>query len=65
MKRLEMILVEKIKKTEGKDKEVVKEMENTRVKILRGNEWEIEGDLILKKRKIYMLKNKELTLEVI
>jgi len=60
-----MILVEKIKKTGGKDKEVVKEMEKAKVKILRGNEWEIEGELILKKRKMYMSKNKELTLEVI
>ena len=61
-------LVEKIKRARGKDEEVVKfveEMKNAGVKILKRDEWEIEGELVLKKRKRYMPKNKELQLEVI
>jgi len=47
-------LVEKIKRARGKDEEVMKfveEMKNVGVKILKRNEWEIEGELVLKKRK--------------
>jgi len=35
------------------------------VKILRGNEWQIEEELVLKKRKVYMLKNEKLRMEII
>jgi len=66
------MLVEKIKRTREKDKEVVKivkEIKNTEVKTgmkaLRGGEWEINGELMLKKGKVYMLKNKKLRLKVI
>ena len=38
-------MIEKIKKTE--------------IRNLRGDEWEIEGDLVLKERKVYIPKNKE------
>jgi len=51
-----------------KDKKVVKiveEMKNTGVKVLRGDEWQVEGDLVLKKRKVYVPKNKELRIEII
>jgi len=32
---------------------------------LRGGKWEIKEELMLKEEKVYMLKNKELRLEVI
>jgi len=38
---------------------------NSDIRALRGNEWKIEGDLILKGEKVYMLKNEKLRLEVI
>ena len=37
----------------------------TGVKVLRGDKWQVEGDLVLKKRKIYMLNNKKLRVEII
>jgi len=43
-----MILVENIKKARGKDKKIIKvveKMKKTRVKALREDEWEIEGEL--------------------
>ena len=44
---------------------VVEEMKKVEVKMLRGDEWEIEGELVLKEEKIYVLKDKKLRLEVI
>ena len=35
------------------------------VKILREEEWKIERDLVLKKRKVYIPKNKVLRVEII
>ena len=32
-------------------------MKNARVKELRGDEWQLEGDLVLKEGKIYILKD--------
>jgi len=64
----EVELVEKIKKVRSKDKDVVRvveEMKKTGVKELRGNEWKIEGDLVLKERKVYVPKDEELRVEVI
>ena len=52
----------------GKDEEVVKvvkEMKKAGVQNLRGDEWEIKGELILKKGKVYMLKDEELRMEII
>ena len=40
-------------------------MKKAEVKVLRGNEWEIERDLVLKREKVYVQKNEELRLEVI
>jgi len=40
-------------------------MKKTGVKKLRGNEWKIEGDLVLKKGKVYVLKDEELRAEII
>ena len=68
VERLEMILVEIIKRIRGEDEKVVKvveEMKRARVRILKGDEQEIEKDLVFKEEKVYMLKDKELRLEVI
>jgi len=40
-------------------------MKKTEVKILRGDEWQIKGNLVLKKERVYVLKNKELRIEII
>ena len=40
-------------------------MKKTKVRELRGNEWKIEGDLVLKERKIYMPRDEELRAEII
>jgi len=61
-------ITEKIKKSEVKNDEVVKiveKMKKAEVKILRNNEWQIEIELVLKKRKIYVLKDERLRLEII
>ena len=61
-------MLEKIKKVRSKDKDVVRvveEMKKAGVRELRGNKWQIEGDLVLKKRKVYVPKNEELRAEVI
>ena len=44
---------------------VVEEMKKVEVKILREDEWQIERELVLKKGKVYILKNEELRVEVI
>ena len=64
----EVDLVEKIKKARSKDENVVRvveEMKKAGVKELRGNEWKIEGDLVLKEGKVYVPKDEELRAEVI
>jgi len=68
VEELKMILVEKIERTRGKDKEVVRiieEMKRVGIKNLRGDKWEIEEDLVLKEKKMYVLKNEELRMEII
>ena len=63
----EVGLVEKIRKARSKDEDVVRvveEMKKAGVKELRGNEWKIEGDLVLKEGKIYVPKDEELRGEV-
>ena len=35
------------------------------IKVLRGDKWQIEEDLVLKKGKVYILKDKELRVEII
>jgi len=44
---------------------VVEEMKKAGVKMLQGEEWQIEGELVLKEGKVYMLKDKELRVEII
>ena len=64
----EVEIVEKIKKARSKDEDIVRiveEMKKTGVKELQGNKWKIEGDLVLKKGKVYMPKDKELRVEII
>jgi len=64
----EVDLVEKIKKAKSKDEDVIKvveEMKKAGVKELRGNEWKIEEDLVLKEGKVYVPKDEELRAEVI
>jgi len=64
----EVELLEKIKKARSKNKDVVRvveEMKKTKVKKLRGNEWKIEGKLVLKEGKVYVSKDEELRAEVI
>ena len=47
-------------------KVVVKELKVDIIeKVLREDKWQIEGDLVLKKKKVYMLKNEELRVEII
>jgi len=64
----EVELLEKIKKARSKDKNVVrvvKEIKKTKVKEIRENKWKIEGELVLKEGKVYVLKDEELRTEVI
>jgi len=64
----EVDIVEKIKKARSKDKEVVKvvrKMKKAEVKVLRDDKWQTDEELILKKSIIYILKNKELRIEII
>ena len=56
IERLEVEILEKIKKARSKDKDVIRvveKMKKMRVKELQGNEWQIEEELILKEGNIY------------
>ena len=64
----EVDIIEKIKKARSKDEEVVRvveEMKKEGVKVLWEDEWQIEGELVLKEGKVYVLKNKVLRAEII
>jgi len=64
----EVEIVEKIKKARSKDEEVVRVVEDMKkagVKVLQGEEWKIEGELVLKEGKVYIPKNVELRAEII
>ena len=64
----EIDIVERIKKARSKNEDVVRvveEMKRAKVKELRGEEWKIEGELVLKEEKIYVLRDEELRAEVI
>ena len=66
IEELEVDILERIKIARSKDKEVVRvveEMKKAGVKVLRGEEWQIEEDLVLKKGKVYMLKDEALRVE--
>ena len=56
IEKLEVNILEKIKTAREKDKEVVrvvKKMKKAEVKMLWGDEWQIERNLMLKKGKVY------------
>jgi len=64
----EINIVEKIKKARGKDKEIVRvveEMKKAGIRALRGEEWQLEVDLVLKEGKVYVPKDEELRVEII
>jgi len=64
----EVDIIEKIKKARGKDEEVVRiveKMKKVGVKLIQGEEWKIEGELVLKEGKVYVLKDEELRAEII
>ena len=65
---LEVEILEKIKKTRSKDKKVVRiveKMKKAGVKVIQGEEWKMEEELVLKKGKVYVLKDEELRTEII
>jgi len=64
----EVELLEKIKKARSRDEDIIRiveEMKKIKVKELWGNEWKMEGELVLKEEKIYVPKDKKLRAEVI
>jgi len=64
----EVDILEKIKKARSKDKNIVRvveEMKRAGVRELRGDEWKLNEDLVLKEGKIYMPKDEKLRAEVI
>ena len=44
---------------------VVEEMKKAGVKVLKNKKWQIEGDLVLKKGKVYVPRDEKLRLEII
>jgi len=40
-------------------------MKKVGVKILQGDEWQIDRDLVLKEGKVYIIKDKKLRMEII
>jgi len=64
----EVDIIEKIKKARSRNEDVVRiveEMKKAGVKELRGEEWKVEGELVIKEGKIYILKDEELRAEII
>ena len=61
-------IVRKIKKAKDRDEEVIKvveEMKKVGIKMLTNKEWQIEKGLVLKEKKVYVLKNEKLRVEII
>jgi len=61
-------ILEKIRKSEARDDEVIKaveEMKKAGVKMLRDEEWREENGLMLKEGKVYMPKDEALRVEII
>jgi len=61
-------ILERIRKSEARDDEVVKaveEMKKAGVKILRDKEWREEDGLMLKEEKVYVPKDEALRVEII
>ena len=60
--------MEKIKRARGKNEEIVRiveEMKKAGVKAIQGEEWKMEGELVLKEGKVYVPKDEELRTEII
>ena len=63
-----MDLLDKVRKCEARDDEVVKaveEMKQAGVKMLRDEEWRQEDSLMLKEGKVYVPRDEKLRAEVI
>ena len=61
-------IVKKIKNSKIRDNKMIKaveEIKKAEVKILRNTKWQIENNLVLKKRKVYVPRNEKLRLEII
>jgi len=61
-------LLEEVRKSKVKDDEVVKaveEMKQTRVKMLRDEEWREENGVMYKEGKVYVPKDEKLRVEII
>jgi len=57
-----------MKKARSKNEEVVRVVEKMKkagVKVVKGDEWQIEGKLVLKESKVYVLKDEKLRAEII
>ena len=68
IKEPEVDILEKIKRARDKDEEIVKvveEMKKAEIRAVRGEEWQLEGELVLKEGKVYISKDKELRVEII
>jgi len=52
-------------KDNNKVVEAVEEIKKVGVKVLRNDEWQIKEKLVLKERKVYVLRDKRLRLEII
>jgi len=64
----EIDILERIRKLEARDNEVVKaveEMKKAGVRMLRDKEWREKNSLILKERKVYVPKDEALRVEII
>ena len=65
---LKVDIIEKIKKAKSKDEDIVRVVEEIKkagVKVLQGDEQQIEGELVLKEKKVYVPKDEELRAEII
>ena len=65
---LEVEILEKIKRARSRDEDVVRvveKMKKAKVKEVQGSEWKIERELVLRERKVYVPKDKELRVEII
>ena len=68
IERAEEEIITKIEKLEAKDNEVIKfveKMKKAEVKVLRNKEGQIENDLVLKEKKMYVPRDNKLRLEII
>ena len=64
----EVEIIENIKKARGKDKEIVRiveEIKKAGVKLIQGEQWRIEEELVLREEKVYVPKDEELRVEII